>query len=754
MAGVCPPASATGDSTIRTTSSPIPGPRVCVRVADGARTRGDVCAVGEDAVDVRAPKNSPRAKSRAGEQQTLRAVGHTETVGYGREISIHWTPRPSSPALPRAPAAMSAVSPLSVAHDGDRPSSAVEVREPVDVDEEAEAEANEIRDAMAKLQRLVSPTPLLDAEVDSRRADAERLTEASIAAHGGRAYKSPYHDAHHTTLVAAAAALTRALGDGPAGSGFMSDVAEAENLVRDATHMIANAARDALRRDQGELPRLYDICVKLRRDRDEARAATRRLVLAFGREKREKASRDRRAFSDAIASARDEAVRQYIEDKAEVLNRQRAHEEELLLLQAQLREAREAPTRRIQMLEHALASERAARGRDFEANNSAIAALNDRVTFAEARAADLRNQLGSAKHDMRNADVESAEKLDEEKKLASVAVKRAEKCRDALASAKKRAARREAFRLWRLRVSCDVASRAAAKEAERTVRAVKNGYEIQLERTQHLCDLAVARANKRAEAAEVAATGRARRVERTGAEAKKGADARDKKKRNADGAENDPWSFLGDGAREKASALAGPESADRAARERAALEAADARIRKVDAYYARVKKRGEADLARTAESEAEFFASRRVLSETSPSPSPIVPDDVTRRIGSRFGGDGGGSKKPSSGREAFRDEAVAAAAAVLVQGAVANIVGRNASYVETLEPDDAFGASVPELVREGRLVSEPSGAFEGSELEPAATAPVSVPELVREGRLKSQRSGVPSADELNDDDVE
>ena len=71
---------------------------------------------------------------------------------------------------------MSAVSPLSVAHDGDRPSSAVEVREPVDVDEEAEAEANEIRDAMAKLQRLVSPTPLLDAEVDSRRADAERLT--------------------------------------------------------------------------------------------------------------------------------------------------------------------------------------------------------------------------------------------------------------------------------------------------------------------------------------------------------------------------------------------------------------------------------------------------------------------------------------------------------------------------------------------------------------------------------------------------
>ena len=89
-----------------------------------------------------------------------------------------------------------------------------------------------------------------------------------------------------------------------------------------------------------------------------------------------------------------------------------------------------------------------------------------------------------------------------------------------------------------------------------------------------------------------------------------------------------------------------------------------------------------------------------------------------------------------------------------MQGAVANVVGRNASSVETLEPDDAFGFSVPELVREGRLVSEPSGAFEGSELEPEATAPVSVPELVREGRLKSQRSKTPSADERNDDDVE
>jgi len=578
---------------------------------------------------------------------------------------------------------MSAVSPLSTLDDD--PSRAVEVREPVEVDEEAEAEANEIRDAMAKLQRLVSPTPLLDAEVDSRRADAERLTEASIAAHGGRAYKSLYHDAHQTTLVAAAAALTRALGDGPAGSGFMSDVAEAEHLVRDATHMIANAAREALRRDQGELPRLYDICVKLRRDRDEARAATRRLVLAFGREKREKASRDRRELLDAVAEARDEAVREYAEDKAEVLNRQRAHEEELALLHMQLREAREAPARRIQTLEHQLASERAARGRDFEANASTIAALNDRAAFAEARAADLRNQLGSAMHDSSRASIESSGALERETTRARRAGERAAACREALASARRRAERREAFRLWRLRVSADAAARARAAEAERTVRAVRSGYEVQLERTQHLCDLAVSRANKRAEAAEVAATGRARRAgEPTKKNAKeKGDGARAPR---LDGAENDPWSFLGDGAREKARALAGPESAERAARERAALEAADARIRKVDAYYARVKKRGEADAARTAETRAEFREARRDASDSVSSSSRRASGDDARRVRGGGGGDGVGL---SDSRETFRDQAVAAAAAVLVQGAVARVVGRNQVPVETrAKPDE------------------------------------------------------------------
>ena len=211
---------------------------------------------------------------------------------------------------------------------------------------------------------------------------------------------------------------------------------------------------------------------------------------------------------------------------------------------------------------------------------------------------------------------------------------------------------------------------------------MRSGYEVQLERTQHLCDLAVSRANKRAEAAEVAATGRARRA---GEPTKKNAKGDRARAPRLDGAENDPWSFLGDGAREKARALAGPESAERAARERAALEAADARIQKVDAYYARVKKRGEADAARTAETRAEFREARRDASDSVSSSSRRASGDDARRVRGGGGGDGVGL---SDSRETFRDQAVAAAAAVLVQGAVARVVGRNQVPVETRATPD------------------------------------------------------------------
>ena len=58
-----------------------------------------------------------------------------------------------------------------------------------------DVEGNAVKEAMADLQRLLAPTPLLDAEVSSREADAAEVLR------GARAYKSPYHDAHHATFA-------------------------------------------------------------------------------------------------------------------------------------------------------------------------------------------------------------------------------------------------------------------------------------------------------------------------------------------------------------------------------------------------------------------------------------------------------------------------------------------------------------------------------------------------------------------------
>ena len=122
----------------------------------------------------------------------------------------------------------------------------------------------------------------------------------------GQGYKSPYHDAHHATLVSATSMLKRALGDGGQGTGFAFG---AEAVVRDAMHAIDGAAKDALRRDQGELPRLYDIARSLRTKRDEARAAARALVLAFGRERSGLGFRERQRMRDAVVQAGPSASR-------------------------------------------------------------------------------------------------------------------------------------------------------------------------------------------------------------------------------------------------------------------------------------------------------------------------------------------------------------------------------------------------------------------------------------------------------------
>ena len=98
-------------------------------------------------------------------------------------------------------------------------------------------EGDGVKDAIEKLQKALTPSVVLDRELDARRDDAVRVAS-------GGAYKSPYHDAHHATIVAASALLGRALGEGGVGTGF---VYGAETMVRDALLMIDGAARDALR---------------------------------------------------------------------------------------------------------------------------------------------------------------------------------------------------------------------------------------------------------------------------------------------------------------------------------------------------------------------------------------------------------------------------------------------------------------------------------------------------------------------------
>ena len=156
-----------------------------------------------------------------------------------------------------------------------------------------DVEGDAVRDAIDKLQKALTPSVVLDRELDARRNDAAKVAS-------GAAYKSPYHDAHHATIVAASALLGRALGEGGVGTGF---VYGAETMVRDALLMIEGAARDALRRDEGELPRLFDIAEGMRKRRDDARAAARQLVLAFSRQNAGMGFRERRRLRDAVAQA-------------------------------------------------------------------------------------------------------------------------------------------------------------------------------------------------------------------------------------------------------------------------------------------------------------------------------------------------------------------------------------------------------------------------------------------------------------------
>ena len=628
----------------------------------------------------------------------------------------------------------------------------VEVRPLDDTDEDAMVEAGVIRDALTKVQRLVAPTPMLDLEVESRRGDAERVLKTSLSRYE---YKSPYHDAHQTTLVSAAAALTRALGDGPVGSGFANN---GEKLVRDATLLIANAARDALNRDQGELPRLYDIACKLKKDRDEARAAVRNLVLAFGRERRGLGDRQKRRVKDAVAQAKDEAVKETIEHTNGLLTRQQRHEEELALLHMQLQDARAAPARKIQMLEQQLSSECAQRGLDFETHLHQISQLETRVATLDGKVLDLQNKLDTKAYELKRVTADVTEKLKNEQRVSSTAVEHASKCREALGNVKQRGLRAEVFRLWRLRVRMDRDLRVLKKETSETNKRIKSGYEIQIERTQHLCDLAVQRANKRAENAELAATGRAKPSSTsTGRNTSKGTSVNGSDLQDISNSENagDPWNFLRQHGREKDALRFPVGDAKRVAREKAAIEAAEKRIEKVDAYYERVRKRQQDELVLTKTLQSNAFANHIDPRNASPSASPRIMQSVSPHKPKSYktktqvkprsptkatlvevsvaAADKSPGRPNKTRAEDFRDEATAAAAAVLVQGAVARVV-----------------LSGEDLVCEGRLVSQSS--FDGLDTDATASAvdstALSVDNLVAAGRLVSQKSQRVPVEEL------
>ena len=356
-----------------------------------------------------------------------------------------------------------------------------------------DVEGNAVKEAMADLQRLLAPTPLLDAEVSSREADAAEVLR------GARAYKSPYHDAHHATLVASSATLRRALGDGGPGTGFAYG---AEALVRDVMHMISGAAKDALERDQGELPRLFDIAVKLRKDRDEARAAARRLVLAQSRERRGLGFAERQRMRDLVTRARDEARREAEEDKARLMDQFNAQTEELELLHKQVVDAREGPALRLEQVTSQLDAERANRWRDQRDAEARDATREAEADAFRAKVATLENELASARRGVSEASDRGAEALALAEARAVRWEKAAERARLGVANAARRHLRRRAFQLWRVAAGRDAEIRRTKAEAAVTLRAVRKGYEVEIEKTQRACEEKIARAAEDKDSAE------------------------------------------------------------------------------------------------------------------------------------------------------------------------------------------------------------------------------------------------------------
>ena len=429
-----------------------------------------------------------------------------------------------------------------------------------------DVEGDAVRDAIDKLQRALTPSVVLDRELDARRNDAAKVAS-------GAAYKSPYHDAHHATIVAASALLGRALGEGGVGTGF---VYGAETMVRDALLMIEGAARDALRRDEGELPRLFDIAEGMRKRRDDARAAARQLVLAFSRQNAGMGFRERQRLRDAVAQAKAQSTRETEQEKARLAKEHESMREELELMQRQLIAARDASNAQIVQLSKQVQHERNARGGDALEHQQTGEHVRAKLEMAEVKIADLANQLRNAQRERAIEKAQLEDQLSEALEVGQGARAHAVNARTVLRRQKGRALRERCFVVWKIKAAAYALLKKQTMEAAETVKAVKKGYEVQIAKTEKAC-------LEKVESMRNKLRGRDPR------DANKPAlgDSTNQKKGGNKAPRADPWSFLDESTKLEREIAKREREEERRARETVAMAMAEDHISKIDEYYAK-----------------------------------------------------------------------------------------------------------------------------------------------------------------------
>ena len=501
-----------------------------------------------------------------------------------------------------------------------------------------DVEGDAVRDAIDKLQKALTPSVVLDRELDARRNDAAKVAS-------GAAYKSPYHDAHHATIVAASALLGRALGEGGVGTGF---VYGAETMVRDALLMIEGAARDALRRDEGELPRLFDIAEGMRKRRDDARAAARQLVLAFSRQNAGMGFRERRRLRDAVAQARAESTRETEQEKARLAKEHESMREELELMQRQLIAARDASNAQIVQLSKQVQHERDARGGDALEHQQTGEHVRAKLEMAEVKIADLANQLRNAQREHAIEKARLEDRLSEALEVGEGARAHAVNARTVLRRQKGRALRERCFVVWKIKAAACVALNKQTMEAAETVKAVKKGYEVQIAKTEKACV-------EKVESMRNKLRGRDPR------DANKPAlgDSTNQKKGGNKAPRADPWSFLDESTKLEREIAKREREEERRARETVAMAMAEEHISKIDEYYAKAAEAARQRNAGRDDPNPEIvMVAHNVSLASHPPPSPLSMPLTAREprqskgFVHTYGGDRGAT--PRSGASSAR----------------------------------------------------------------------------------------------------